>query len=350
MDQLDVDFHVLTEDFEKVLALESLGTHPNDPAFRAVRKRWVIGEAPGEHLIKGAGAVAGRATKDGLSVLNGAAGVVSKKMLWTFKDWIKERHGQASTHLAANLDKSNRLKKKARKLQEKVHELDSLPTHQIPTGAWTSKICVEDNVDIEACINFSSKEGKTLESVSDSYIVFTKAGTKTPKKLDEASGKLKTLGRSTGWAVKRAAGLLGSIKGTDVKAFAIPGNVVAVVRHYDTKNEVVDYAIARDGSYGPAIPSLSLEQCKDALSSVIDIAASLHDRGTVRKGLGYGGIEEAANPKGSYFGSDMSTKEIYNITRAIKNANTIENALVAAQVRVAEGLLVMVEQSIKKQK
>lgn len=351
MDQLDVDFHVLSEDFQKVVALESLGAHPNNPSFRAVSRRWVIGEAPGENFVKGVAAVAGRVTKDAVGGLMGASksagSALSSKMMWTFKDWLRERAGSIGTKISDKVDKANRLKRKVRKLQEKIYDLDTLKEHQIATGAWTSKICMEDDVDIEACIDYAERNAKMLEDVSDAYIVFTKAGVKSPKKLDEPSGKLKVMSHSSGWAVKRAAGLLGAVAGTDVKAHAFPGNVVVVIRNYDTKNEIIDFAVARDGNYGPAIPSLSLEQCKQALKAVLSLADSLVERGYTRKGVGYGAITEVANPKGSYFGDDMTSKEVHNITRAIKNSNSIEDALVASQMRVAEGLLVMVEQSAK---
>lgn len=349
MDRLDFDFHILSEDFEKVIALESLGTRPNDPSFLSVSRRWVAAEYAGENLVHGVTAVGKRTTRDALGVAAGAGKKLSAHMAWTFKDWAKERIGQIQHSIDEATKKSTRLKKSARGLQEKVHEMNSLTPHPIKTAMWTSKLCVEDKIDIKACMAFASADATQLEQASDAYIVFTKSVMKDPKKLDEGSGKLDKLGKSTGWAVKRAAGLIGFAVGTDVKAYALPGNVVVVVRNYDSKNEVVDYAVARDGEYKDTIPSLSLDECKHALKAVIDLADALYNRNIKRKGLGYGAITEAANPKGSYFGDDMSSRDIHNITRTIKNSNSIEDALVAAKVRVGEGLLTLVEQSIKKQ-
>lgn len=349
MDRLDFDFHILSEDFEKVLALESLGTRPNDPSFLSVSRRWVAAEYAGENTVHGVAAVGKRVTGDTLGALAGAGKRLSAHMGWTFKDWAKERIGQIQHSIDEATKKSTRLKKSARNLQEKVHELEHLTPHPIKTGMWTSKLCVEDQFNLDACLKFAASNATQIEQASDAYIVFTKSVMKDPKKMDEGSGKLEKLGKSTGWAVKRAAGLIGFSVGTDVKAYAIPGNVVVVVRHYDTKNEVVDYAVARDGEYKETLPSLSLDACKSALKAVVELADALYERNVKRKGLGYGAITEAANPRGSYFGDDMSSRDIHNITRAIKNSAAIEDALVAAMVRVGEGLITMVEQSIKKQ-
>ncbi|ECQ9027254.1 hypothetical protein F0D22_14595 [Salmonella enterica subsp. enterica] len=342
---LDRDFAVLSEDFETVLALESLGVKPHDIALLTIANRWVAREYYGE----GGVALGKRITKDAAKVaLRGAATgtkKLSSHLANTFMEWAKARDGQIRAKLADATSKGETLRGKTAKLQSHVLGLKSLNKHDVKTGSWTSKVCQEDKVNVQACIQLAHGHA-SLDDIVEAYTVFTKSVLKGPAKR-EGNGLTK-LGHSTASAVKRASGILGLLHTKSVDGYPLPGNVFVVVSNPGTHTERVQFAVARDGEYGDTVPSLSLQQCKDALNAAETLSKAIYQRGTKRGVFSYSGIyDNIQSIEGELDRDDISNREVHEITQRYKNAIEIEDAITTALVRVTEGLLEYVQRSIK---
>lgn len=342
---LDKDFTTLSEDFETVLALESLGVSPNNITMCAIATRWVAHEYFGEGGVE----LGKRVTKDAAKLaLRGAkAGTkkLSSHLANTFMEWAKARHGQISQKLADATSKGETIRKQSQKLQAKVLGMGHLDNHNIKSGSWTAKVCQEDEIDIAACLRLADDHA-SLDSIVEAYTVFTKSILKGPAKRE--GDELQKLGHSTAAAVKRASGILGVLGTKAVDAYPLPGNVIVVVRNPGIDSERVQFAVARDGSYGDTVPTLKLEDCKKALQAAEKLGKALYDRGTKRGAFSYKGIyDNIQSLEGQLDRDDLSNRQVHQITQRYKNAIEVEDAITTAMARVAEGLIAYVKYSIK---
>jgi hypothetical protein len=377
MSTLDADFEILCDDWDRLVALESIGVGRDYPAVCAIRQRWcleddddslVVGESSAmmeraqvvhdearhgslpdvysRKVIKGAARGVSKASK-GAAKLAGRGAVAAGKPIGNltaalagrFRDFSTELGKEMSAKFKEAVSKATLLEKQVNKLQDKLKVQSELDKHPVYTGGWTSKVCLEDKVNVHACIALASEIGLYEDEVQK-YTVKTRGVLKS-KKLDE-SGDLRRLPKSTNWAVKRASGLLGIVNGyKEVTASPFPGNVI-VVEH---KSGKISWAVARDGDYGETIDQLSKSECGEALSAVHSIITALRLRGVKRKAVGYSGVYDEVEQMQAHL-KDIEGAELKEATRRFKNALALEDALTTALVRCAEGLLEYVKQSI----
>lgn len=389
MSTLDSDFEILCDDYDRLVALESLGVRPDYPAVCAIKQRWCLqdddgllvaqestpmeraqatadGAAQGSlpdvysrKIIKGAGRAglgvakaaghgaahvasgAGHLAAKGANAVGGKTLAVTKQLAGRFRDFAAELAKEQTDKLKEAISKATLLEKQSSKLHAQLQGQSSLHAHDVYTGSWTSKVCVEDKVDINGCLEFANNIGAT-ESMVQQYTIHTRSVLAKSRKADD--GELKRLGKSTGWAVKRAAGILGILDPfKTVDAYPYAGNVI-IVKHHSGK---IQWAVARDGDYGETIKQFSKPQCEAALKAIDKIVVTLRDRGVKRKAVGYSGIySEVEQMKNSLEGLDG--KELREATQRYKNALGLEDAFTTALVRVAEGLAEYVKQSVAK--
>ncbi|ANZ50286.1 hypothetical protein PHOBOS_96 [Erwinia phage vB_EamM_Phobos] len=343
---LDKDYATLSEDFETVLALESMGARPHDVAMLTIAKRWVAQEYYGENGV----ALGKRITKDAAkaALKGGWKGTkkLSSHLANTFMEWAKARDGQIRQKLADATSKGETIRRRSQKMQSTVLGMKSWPKHEIKSGGWTAKVCQEDDINVDACIQLAQSHG-SLDDIVEAYTVFTKSILKNPAKREGDS--LAKLGHSTSKAVKRASGILGIVKTKAVNAYPLPGNVIVVVRNPGVDSEAIQFAVARDGEYGDTIPALDLATCKKALMAAEKLGEAIYARGTKRGVFSYNGIYDSIQSiEGELERDDLSNREVHRITQRYKNAIEVEDAITTALVRVAEGLMDYVQHSIKK--
>ncbi|HHS7556403.1 TPA: hypothetical protein ACTPQ1_004695 [Salmonella enterica] len=374
---LDLDFEILCDDYDRLVALEALGVKPEFPAVCAIAQRWGLIDDDGllaaresrEMLeraqfmtdtdptagvhraagrlaakgIKGVGKLAGK----GLAATANGTVKLSKKLAGKFYEFAEELAKEQADRLKDVTSKAAFMERKLDKLKKRMSLLDDHKTMDkvdVHTSSWTSKVCFEDKVDFEACVKFS-KQTQAYEGVVQKYTVYTRTALKSSQFISDGPG-MKQIGRSTNWAVKRAAGLLGIVDPfKKVEAYPIPGNLI-VVTHHSGK---VGWAIAREGAYGDTIDSLDMHQCGKAIEAAEELIKSIRDRGTKSRVSGYTGIyAEVESMKGEL--KNLEGKELREVTRRYKNALAMEDAFTTALVRVAEGLMEWTHQSLAKVK
>ncbi|QVW55103.1 hypothetical protein pEaSNUABM29_00059 [Erwinia phage pEa_SNUABM_29] len=372
MSTLDLDFEILCDDYDRLVALEALGVKPDFPAVCAISQRWGLTDddgllvatesremmeqaqfmtdtdpTAGVHRaagrlvakgVKGVGKLAGKgAAAAGRGTVN-----LSKKLAGRFYDFAEELAKEQADRLKDATSKAAFMERKLDKLKKRMSLLDDNKTMDavdVHTSSWTSKVCYEDKVDFEACLTFS-KQTQAYEGVVQKYTVYTRTALKKSQFTDGPG--MKQIGRSTSWAVKRAAGLMGIVDPfKKIEAYPIPGNII-VVTHHSGK---VGWAIAREGQYGETIKSLDMHQCGKAIEAVDALIKSIRDRGTKSRVFGYTGIyAEVETMKGEL--KDLEGKELRVVTQRYRNALAMEDAFTTALVRVAEGLMEWIKQSL----
>lgn len=373
MSTLDLDLEVLTDDYDRLVALEGLGVKPDFPAVCAIRQRWCLTDDGEDMLVaresreameraqfmtdtdpragihRAAGRITAKAVKGagklvgaGLGATAKGAGKLSKKLALRFYDFAEALAKEQADRLKEITSKAAFMERKLNKLKTRMSLLDdhkTLAAVDVHTSSWTSKVCFEDRPDFEACVKFS-KQTNAYEGVVQKYTVYTRTALKKSKAF-EGPG-LKQISKSTNWAVKRAAGLLGIIDPfKKVEAFPVPGNIV-VVEHHSGK---VSWAIARDGEYGETIKSLDMHQCGKAIEAVEALIKSIAARGTKNRVVGYTGIYEEVEAMKSEL-KNLEGDELKEATLRYRNAMAMEDAFTTALVRVAEGLMEWTKQSL----
>ncbi len=366
MSTLDSDLEVLCDDYDRLVALESLNVKDNYPAVVAIRKRWAlddfhvalesaammeraqfvadtdpyagVGKAVARatgRAVKGVRRVAGKAAVAGAKASGKFAGKHSKQLALRFVDFAEAAGKEVINELKEATSKASSLERKLQKLKARLSLLgdkDTLKPRDCDTGSWTTKVCLEDKPNVNACIDFS-KNLNAIDGMVNEYTVKTRTIIGKSKKVTESG--LERVGRSTSWAIKRSAGLLGILDPfKSVKAYPWPGNVVVVEHH----NGKIEWAIARDGDYGHTIKSLNLHEIGKALEAVDRIIRALRQRGTKRRSVGYTGIYDEIQRMRKELKS-LEGRELRDATVRYKNALRLEDAFTTALVRVAEGLL-----------
>lgn len=376
MSTLDLDLEILCDDYDRLVALEALGVKPDFPAVCAIRQRWgltddtgllVAAESremmeraqfmtdtdPTAGIRRAAGRLTARAARGtgrlaaaGAGAAARGAGQLSKKLAHRFYDFAEEMAKEQAARLKEATSKAAFMERKLEKLKNRMSLLDDHKTMapvEVHTSSWTSKICFEDKVDFDACVQFS-KQTRAYESLVQKYTVRTRTALKQSQ-VQDGSG-LKQISKSTNWAVKRAAGLLGIVDPFQkVDAYPVPGNVI-VVEHRSGK---IGWAIARDGQYGETIKSLDMHQCGKAIEAAEALIVSIRSRGTKSKISGYTGIYAEVEAMKSEL-QNLEGRELRDATRRYKNAVAMEDAFTTALVRVAEGLMEWTGQSLAKVK
>lgn len=346
---LDFDYLTLCEDFDTVVALESRGVGMNHPAMQTIAQRWGISDCivarESREMMERAQFMSDDAKRGHTATVvakaaaKGAAkgaGKLSGKLLGVFNNWAQTYGKEYLDRVKETVSKANLLSAACDRVEKKLNTFTELPKHHVYTGPWTSKVCLEDEVDLDACLHFSGADN-AANAVVKQYTVKTRTVLGKSRKLEDDT--LKRLGRSTSRAIKRASGLLGIVNpnGT-VEAIPLAGNVIVVIRNQGKEYEKVEFAVAKDGSYGERIEQLTMEQCRQSIKAVREIISNLREHNAGRKMFGYKGInDEVESMQSSLKG--MSGPELRYATLRFKNAVALENAYVTASVRVAEGLL-----------
>lgn len=337
MDALYSDYEILMDDYERVLALESLGHGPNHPAIQSVMKRWVIDEP-----MVGHESVAG-------TVIDASAKKVSKisaAMLERMHGWLTKKESTIRKKIDEITSKASSLQRDLEKLEPRIRLATNLGTDPIETGSWTSKVCVEDKVDIEACIKFADKPD-VLDEVVKSYTVFTSAYGR-PRTRKGESLELRKLGKSSSNALRRASGLIGiSPINTAAEAWPLPGNVMIVLRGSGVSSEVVDFAVARDGDYGDTIDPMDKATAERAIKAAWALTEHLKTRNVKRGVFSYTGIYEKIEELKAAKQDEVDKKAITSATKRLRNALAVEDALTTAMVRVCEGLTEYAKRSLQ---
>lgn len=366
MSTLDSDLEVLCDDYDRLVALESIGVKDNYPAIVAIRKRWLLDDVvvasesaammhraqflsdtePDKGIgkvaarltgraVRGVSRAAGRAASAGAKASANFAGKHSKQLALRFVDFAEAAGKEVIKELKEATSKATTLERKLQKLNARlslIGDKDTLKPVDCDTGSWTTKVCLEDKPNVKACIEFS-KNLNAMDAMVNEYTVKTRTIIGKSKKVTESG--LEKVGRSTNWAIKRSAGLFGIIDPfKTVKAYPWPGNVV-VVEHDNGK---IEWAIARDGDFGHTIKSLNLHEIGSALDAVEKIIRALRQRGTKRRSVGYTGIYDEIQRMKKELKS-LDGRELRDATVRYKNALRLEDAFTTSLVRVAEGLL-----------
>lgn len=372
MSTLDLDFEVLTDDWERLVALESIGVGLDNPAVQAICRRWCItdeelrvaresremmeraqvvsdGVAQGSITSIFAGK-AGKATARGVGRAAKATGKaaargtanVSKKLLHRFNEFAADLAKEQLEYMKHAISKATQLEKRAGKLAIALKEHKTLDIRPVETGRWTSKVCIEDKVDVHGCISFIGRGG-ALEGAVQEYVVKTRGLLGAKKVMD--TGELSKFGKSSNWAIKRGAGLMGIVNPfKKILARPMAGNVILIENH----DGLIQYAVANDGDYGDHIPSLSHADCEAALKAVGQIVGLLRERGVKRKAVGYTGInDEVARMRREL--KEVEGSDLVKLTKAYKSAMALEDSFTTALVRVGEGLLEYVKFTLKGQ-
>lgn len=337
MDALYTDYEILMDDYERVVALESLGCSPNHPAIQSVMKRWVIDEPLVGHESTASTVIDASAKK---------ASKISSQMLERMHGWLSKKEGTIRKKIEEITSKASSLQNNLEKLEPRIRLSETLPTENIETGSWTSKVCVEDKVDVEACIKFADKPD-VLDDAVKSYTVFTSAYGR-PKTRKGESLELRKLGKSSSSAMRRASGIIGlSPINTAAEAWPLPGNVIVVLRGSGINSEVVDFAVARDGDYGDTIEPMDKDTAERAIKAAWKLTEHLKTRNVKRGVFSYTGIYEKIEELKQAKQDEVDKKAITAATKRLRNALAVEDALTTAMVRVCEGLTEYAKRSLQ---
>ena len=330
---LDLDFQTLNEDADHLATCAARGIAVDTPGVSVVVARWgldtpMVGREGFGDAVNG-------------MVRSGVYGTAdaSKRILLRFRDWSAAYGKEYADKLKELTNKAAFLERRAEGLKRRRDLTKTLTGEsEVDTGRWTSKVCLEDRVNVRACCELSDNMGK-LEDMVKKYTVLVRSVARGQQVRDDA---LRPLGRSTNWAIKRSAGILGIVNPFGkVEAYPLPGNVV-VVEH----GKKVDFAVARDGNYGHTVPKLSLDEIDDALSAAFTFARELKQRGVKRGVFSYSGINDELEAMQREL-DDLEGDELKEATLRFRNAVKIEDAICTAFVRCAEGLLDYCAASLK---
>lgn len=336
MSTLQLEFDTLVEDYNTVMALESVGIARDNPLMESIGSRWCVDE-----VVRVARESNAEDAEDD---------TVSLALAKRAADWGSAKETEFKAIVAGRVKLASKLTQKIMDLESALRTTD--PTiNQIKTGSWTSKLCVKDTLDLDACLRFSEQHSE-IDEIAKSFTVFTRAIFSGPKMRKEATFELNKLGSSTGWAVRRGGVLLGHVKQDHtLEGWALPGNVIMLFTEGPV-GPAISFATARDGKYGKFISPLNKEECETALKAAYALVKTVHDR-QVKTGLfSYAGVYKeldelrAAAGKG-ILGYIKSFFPFESVVR-YKNAIEVEDALSTAQVRVAQGLIEYVSLSLNK--
>ena len=343
MDALDKDFEILLDDYERVVALESIGASIRHPTMQTVARRWVAHEYYNSSSETNTGVRGAVDTIVGGAV-NGV-GKLSNILLDRMNAWLSAKEQNIRNKIKDVTSKATGLQKNIMVLEPKLRLLTTIANKQIETGSWTSKLCVEDKVDIEACISFSEKS-TVLDDMAKSYTVFTSVlGRPKTRKGEEMN--LRKLGRSTGWAINRSKGILGYVSlNQGLEAWPLPGNVIITLRGSGVGGQTLDFAVARDGSYGEHIESIDLDTANRAIKAAWRLTEILKTRNVKRGVFSYTGIYEKIEELKASTNTEVDKAALRAATKRIKNSLAVEDAITTAMVRVCEGLTKITRLSI----
>jgi hypothetical protein len=330
---LDYDYEMLLEDSEHLERCAAQGLSIHSPGVAVVARRWgVMPSVVAQESI-------GSTIEDGVRAGAHMTAEASKKLLVRFKDWSVEYGKEYAQKLSELTSKGAFLERRALKIKQRYDLTKNLPEHnEVEAGGWTSKVCVDDKVDVHACVDLSDRIGP-LTQMTKKYTVLVRSVARGQRVKDDT---LRPLGRSTNRAVKRAAGLFGIANPFGkVEAYSLPGNVV-VVEH----GAKVDFAVARDGDYGHTVPRLSHEQIGECLTAAFTLATEIKKRGVARQGFSYGAINDEIAQLFKDI-EELEGQELKDATLRLRNAIRIENAICTSFVRTCEGLLEYCALSLK---
>lgn len=381
----DFDFITLWEDYDTVVALESRGVGLENPMMRSIAKRWEILEEieqvvahesrammeraqemsdaaaegstatrfakkTGKVAAKGAvGAtkLAGKGAGKAAKATGRGVGKVSAALGVKFKEWAAHYGPKFKEKMEDLLGKAQMMDRKREKLArhlEKTHELREEP---IRVMAWISKVCLLDDVNLDACLWLADHTGD-LNAMVKQYTVKVRQyeGLLVGRYKEEADGTMSKIKLGSNAAIHRASGLIGRFTENDVKARPLAGNVIIVTRGKGT-SERVDFGTAFETQFGGKIYPLKHDQCKKALDAVGKLAKALQERGVKRGVFSYSGIYHEMEA----MRADLENKEGKELKAAMllyKNAMTMEDAFTTAMARTGDGLLNWVAASLKR--
>ncbi|ANZ48397.1 internal head protein [Erwinia phage vB_EamM_Caitlin] len=380
----DFDFITLWEDYDTVVALESRGVGLENPMMRSIAKRWeileeieqvvahesrammeraqVMADAAAEGRtatrfakktgkIAGKGAVgatklAGKGAGKAAKATGKGVGKVSAALGVKFKEWAAHYGPKFKEKMDDLLGKAQMMDRKRQKLDRRLDETKELREEPIRGLGWISKVCLLDDVNLDACLWLADHTGD-LNGMVKAYTVKVRQyeGLLVGRYKEEADGTLSKIKLGSNAAIHRASGLLGRFTQNDVKARPLAGNVIIVTRGKGEK-ERVDFATAVESQFGGKVYPLKREQCKKALNAVGKLAKALDERGAKRGVFSYTGIYHEMEA----MRADMENKDGEELRAAMllyKNAMAMEDAFTTAMARTGDGLLNWVAASLK---
>ncbi|QVW55973.1 hypothetical protein pEaSNUABM10_00110 [Erwinia phage pEa_SNUABM_10] len=386
MSSPDLDFITLCEDFDTVVALESIGVGMNNPMMRSIAMRWNVldeaeaeweeavaresnammeraqavadGAAQGSIAKKvakdagkaavgvgmGAARLAGKGAAKGAKAAGKGAAHLSTKLLDKFKEWAEHYGPIFKEKMADMTSKSTMMEKRRQKLESKLHTAEIHP-QDVRVLTWASCVCFEDKPNLDKCIELSNHSEAMAAAVKEYTVKVDQTKLIVDRRKKNDDGTLDKIGYPSNAAIHRASGLLGRFTENDVKARPLAGNVIIVTRGFGAK-EKVEFAVAREAQIGGKFETLSKAECEKALDAVKRIAQALEDRSVKRGVFSYTGIYENMEKLREHM-KDLDGNELRAVTLQFKNAMAVEDAFTTALVRVGDGLLNWVQASIK---
>lgn len=354
---LDNDLDALLDDFDLVEQLEKVAIRDDNPIVGYLSTKWCIEPEELEEVVVAqeglwkaykefdtavtamAGQAIGKGVQDTIKLVK-----MSPALTKRFFGFAAAKTKQFNEKRIEVSGKAVRLERSARKLMVKLNGMDSFPKHPVFTAGWTSKICQEDEVNLNACLGYENRIGK-LDDIVEKYTLMTRGAIGKAQKVKEDG--LERMGKSSARALKRAAGIMGFVDPLNtVEAWPLPGNVIVVKRGKSEPGRL-QYATARDGSYPEKIEQMTPEQAQKALNTVIGLAAFLKDEGARGKVFGYKGISKELEGMKKDL-KELDGKELREATLRYNNAVVINEAIITSAVRVAEGLIAYVKASMNK--
>lgn len=380
----DFDFITLWEDYDTVVALESRGVGIENPMMRSIAKRWgvldeieqvvahesrammeraqTMADAAVEgntatRFVKKSGKIAAKGTVGATKLAGKGAGKavkaagkgvgkVSVALGGKFKEWAAHYGPKFKEKMDELLGKAEMMDRKRQKLDRKLDETKELREEPIRTLGWLSKVCLLDDVNLDACLWLGDHTGD-LNAMVKQYTVKVRQyeGLLVGRYKEEADGTLTKIKLGSNAAIHRASGILGRFTQNDVKARPLSGNVIIVTRGKGEK-EKVEFATAAETKFAGKVYPLKREQCKKALAAVGKLASALQERGAKRGVFSYTGIYHEMEA----MRADMEGKSGEELRAAMllyKNAMAMEDAFTTAMARTGDGLLNWVTASLK---
>lgn len=344
MDTMNIDFSVLMDDFERVVAMERLGYGPDDPTVRSICRRYCIAQEDIlDKTVEISGAVLDKVTNSGVKL--------SAKLVEKMFEWFNGKRQDVMRKLSEQFSVAKGLQNDIVKLEPKVRLKNTFTEREIDTGKWLYNLCVDGEYDLHQCIEYADKD-KVLNEITKSYTVHAAALFRDPKRkvIEGNEIHLTKINRSTASAIKRAAPVLGlgAINpGRGVEAFPLPGNVIITLDSTFRGIEVVDFAVIRSGDLPEKIKTVSKHDMESALKAAYSLTEQLIERNTSRKVFSYGGVYDALEDlKKEIESGHMEDSEIKAAKIRLSNAINIEDAITTSMVRVCQGLVEITKRSL----
>lgn len=343
MNSLDIEYQVLLDDLGRAIDLEERFGRVDNITARHISARYMVAnESLVDKVMYKASDLSEAAIENGVNL--------SAKLIQRSFDWFEARRQDIMKDMKARLSVARFEQEKILKLQEKLKLADP-KVRQINSGKWVNKLCVDEEYDLEACIEYANKT-KRLDEITKGYTVMTANTFRSPRRTAIHGNEigLVKISKDSGRAIKRAAPMLGlgSIKpGRGVEAYPLPGNVIITIDSTLKGVEAINFAIVRDGDVPEYIDTVDKSKAEEILKAAYHLTEELIERDVGRKVFSYDGIYKQLDElKKTIEAGDMDKHELKAAKRRLANAIAVEDAITTSMVRVCQGLSEIVAKSL----